>query len=236
MLTAQMNVEEVVHELMADVGWLESYQTMQAKVIGKELVRMGTLPATVVKQARSPKTKNEWTLLWTIRKDRPLIPFAAYYTTLQDEDGIYVYKPIISEDGLRIIVLQPHVFRRYRERLDLGDKLKPGQLIRRFMKLNLSGSFMPSGKYKDEPSWSLCTEEGVVLGIYISERVFLGRTFIKYDMAHEGRQADTLREGDENRRNLKLKMTSPRDMIKFAQEAERITKKSEQEQSQKNAG
>ena len=46
MLTAQMNVEEVVHELMADVGWLESYQTMQAKVIGKELVRMGTLPAT----------------------------------------------------------------------------------------------------------------------------------------------------------------------------------------------
>ena len=34
-------------------------------------------------------------------------------------------------------------------------------------------------------------EEGVVLGGYVGERVFLGRTFITYDMAHEGTQADT---------------------------------------------
>lgn len=223
MLTAQMDVDEVMREIMTDVRWLENFQTMQAKIVAKELLKMGTLPATLVKQMRSPKTQNEWTVLYTIRKGMPPVPFSMKYTTLQDEDGIYVYKPIISEDGLRLVILQPHFFRRYRERLGLSDKLKTSQLIRRYMKTNFNGSFMPSGKRKGEPVWSLCVEEGVVLGVYISERVFLGRTFITYDMAHEGIQAATFSEGDESRRKLKMRPTSARDMIKYSREAERIT-------------
>ena len=228
MLTAQMDIEDVMREIMSDVRWLENYQTMQANIIAKQLLRMGTVPATLVKQLRSPKTQNEWTILYTIRKGMVPVPLSMKYTTLQDEDGIYVYNPIISEDGLRLVILQPHFFRRYRERLGLGDKLKTPQLIRRYMKLNLSGSFMPSGKRKGEPVWSLCVEEGVVLGVYIGERVFLGRTFITYDMAHEGIQADTLRKGDESRLQLKMRPTSARDMIKFSREAERITHETEQ--------
>ena len=68
-----------------------------------------------------------------------------------------------------------------------------------------------------------------MLGVYVSERVFLGRTFITYDMAHEGIQADTLRKGDENRLQLEIRATSSRDMIKYSREAERITHKTEQE-------
>ena len=68
-----------------------------------------------------------------------------------------------------------------------------------------------------------------MLGVYISERVFLGRTFITYDMAHEGIQAETLRKGDENRLQLEVKITSARDMIKYSRETERITRKTEQE-------
>ncbi len=232
MLTAQMDVREVVREIMTDVRWLENIQTMHEKFIARELRQMGTVPATVVKQVRSPKTKNEWTILYTIHKDMPPVPLSTKYTTLQNEDGIYVYNPVISEDGLRLIILQPHFFRRYRERLGLGDKLKTPQLIRRYMKLNLNGSFMPSGKHNGEPVWSLCVEEGVVLGVYVSERVFLGRTFITYDMAHEGIQADTLRKGDENRLQLEIRATSSRDMIKYSREAERITHKTEQEDSE----
>ena len=228
MLTAQMDIEDVMREIMTDVRWLENYQTMQKKFIIKELLRMGTLPATQVKQLRSPKTQNEWTILYTIRKSMPPVPFSVIYTTLQNEDGIYVYNPVILEDGLSLIILQPHFFRRYRERLGLSDKLKTPQLIRRYMKLNLNGTFMPSGQRKGEPVWSLCVEEGVVLGVYVGERVFLGRTFITYDMAHEGAQAETLSEGNENRRNLKLRPTSARDMIKYSHEAERITRESEQ--------
>lgn len=218
-----------MREIMTDVRWLENYQTMQAKTIAKELLRMGTVPATLVKQLRSPKTQNEWTILYTIRRGVAPLPVSMKYTTLQDEDGIYVYNPIISEDGLRLVILQPHFFRRYRERLGLGDKLKTPQLIRRYMKLNLNGSFMPSGHRKGEPVWSLCVEEGVVLGVYIGERVFLGRTFITYDMAHEGIQADTFSKGDESRRQLKMRPTSARDMIKYSREAEQITHETEQE-------
>jgi hypothetical protein len=224
-----MDVKEVVREIMTDVRWLENFQTMHEKIIAKELRRIGTVPATVVKQVRSPKTQNEWTILYTIHKSMLPVPLSTKYTTLQNEDGIYVYNPVISEDGLRLVILQPHFFRRYRERLGLGDKLKTPQLIRRYMKLNLNGSFMPSGKRDGVPVWSLCVEEGVVLGVYVSERVFLGRTFITYDMAHEGIQAETLRKGDENRLQLEVKITSARDMIKYSRETERITRKTEQE-------
>ena len=57
-------------------------------------------------------------------------------------------------------------------------------------------------------------------------------TFITYDMAHEGIQADTLRKGDENRLQLEIRATSSRDMIKYSREAERITHKTEQEDSE----
>ena len=59
MLTAQMDVEDVMREIMTDVRWLENYQAMQAGIVAKELLRMGTVPATLVKQQRSPKTQNE---------------------------------------------------------------------------------------------------------------------------------------------------------------------------------
>lgn len=228
MLTAKMDIEDVVREVMTDVCWLESYQTIHKKSIAMELLRSKTLPATVVKQIRSPKTQNEWTLIYTWREDPP-IPYLRKYTTLQDEDGIYVYSPIMSDDGLRLIILQPHFFRRYRERLGLGDKLKTSQLIRRYMKLNPNGSFQPSGKRKGEDVWSLCEKEGVVLGVYIGERVFLGRTFVTYDMAHEGEQAAIFNEGDEKRSELRMHVTSAREMIRSAHEAERITHESEQE-------
>ena len=234
MLTAQMDIEDVVREIMTDVRWLENYQAMHSKTLAKELRRMGTVPATLVKQLRSPKTQNEWTVLYTIPRGMVPLPVSMEYTTLQDEDGIYVYNPIISENGLRIVILQPHFFRRYRERLGLGDKLKTTQLIRRYMKLNLNGSFMPSGHRKGEPVWSLCVKEGVVLGVYVGERVFLGRTFITYDMAHEGIQADTFSEGDESRCQQKMRLTSARDIIKYSREAEQITYETERENQAHN--
>ena len=234
MLTAQMDIEDVVRVIMTDVRWLENYQAMHSKTLAKELRRMGTVPATLVKQLRSPKTQNEWTVLYTIPRGMVPLPVSMEYTTLQDEDGIYVYNPIISENGLRIVILQPHFFRRYRERLGLGDKLKTTQLIRRYMKLNLNGSFMPSGHRKGEPVWSLCVKEGVVLGVYVGERVFLGRTFITYDMAHEGIQADTFSEGDESRRQQKMRLTSARDIIKYSREAEQITYETERENHEHN--
>lgn len=226
MLTSNMDIEDVVREIMTDVRWLESYSTIHERSFVRELLRMKTLPATLVKQVRSTKTQNEWTLMYSWRKDMP-IPFMIKYTTLQNEDGIYVYNPIISDDGLRLIILQPHFFRRYRERLGLGDKLKTTQLIRRYMKMNPNGSFQPSGNRKGEPVWSLCVKEGVVLGVYISEKVFLGRTFVTYDMAHEGKQTDIFNEGDKNRRGLKMRATSAREVIRSAHEAERITNETE---------
>lgn len=95
------------------------------------------------------------------------------------------------------------------------------------MKKNLSGHFMQAGQHNDEPSWALCIEEGVVLGKFVGEQLFLGRTFITYDMAHEGRQANTFSEGDEKRRQLKMQVASSRDVIKHSYEAERITHETE---------
>ena len=212
--------------------WLETYLTIQAKVVNKELLRLGTIPATVVKQVRSQKTQNEWTVLHLISKRTQRLPSIIYYTTLQNEDGIYVYNPIITEDSVYVVVLQPHVFRRYRERLALDEKMKTAQLIRRYMKQNTDGQFMPAGQHKDEPSNALCIKEGVVLGNFVGEQVYLGRTFITYDMAHEGSQADTFYEGDEKRSKLKMQAASARDVIRRSRETERITHETEQEQKE----
>ena len=59
---------------------------------------------------------------------------------------------------------------------------------------------MPAGQHNNEASWALCIEEGVVLGKFVGEQVFYGSTFLTYDMAHDGRQADTFSEGEEKRR------------------------------------
>ena len=71
---------------------------------------------------------------------------------------------------------------------------------RRYMKKNLNGHFMPAGQHNNEASWALCIEEGVVLGKFVGEQVFYGSTFLTYDMAYDGRQADTFSEGEEKRR------------------------------------
>ena len=231
MLTAQMEVDEIMREMMQDIRWLHGWQEMNGKPLSAELVRQlrqGQRSCSTFRQLRSPYTKNEWTILLTIKAPK-ILPLMMQWTTLQDGEGLYVYQPTLGDTTWRLIILSPHVFRRYRERLRLGDKLTTTQLVRRYMKMNTSGTFMPNGKHKGGPAWALCIEEGIVLGKYVSELCFFGSTFITHDILHDGRQSKMAWEGEEKRQALKPKPTGIRETIRMANEAERVTDECERE-------
>ena len=229
MLTAKMEVDEVMREVMQDVRWTEGWYEMNMRMLIKEILRSGHIPCTAVRQVTSPVTRNVWTLMLTIPSMQKPLPMCVRYTTLQDEDGVYVYQPIQSGDGMRLLVFMPHFFRRYRERMALGDKLKTHQLIRRYMKLNRDGTFKAVGRHKGYTSWAICTEEGVTLGGFCTELCFLCKTFITHDMLRDGRQAREVWNGEEERQNLKLKFRSVREYIRLANEAEHLTSEEEQQ-------
>lgn len=231
MLTAKMEIDEVMREVMQDVRWLHGWQEMNEKVLSKELLmqlKNGQRTCSVVRTLRSPHTRNEWTMMMSIRAPK-IIPIIFQWTTLQDEDGVYVYQPVLGDDTWRLIILSPHVFRRYRERMHLGDNLTMAQLIRRYMKMNVNGTFMPNSKHNGEPAWALCMEEGLVLGRYVSELCFFGSTFITHDILHDGRQSRMAWEGEEKRQAQRPKVAGIKATIRMARDAERITNECERD-------
>lgn len=235
MITANMDIDEVVHDVMQDMRWLQGWQQQNMSIMARDLLKQidnGQRSCSVVKQLKSPYTKNDWSMLISIRAPK-IIPLSMQWTTLQNDDGIYVYQAVPGDKTWIVIILTPHVFRRYRERLSLGDKLNTNQLIRRYMKNNYCGTFMPNGKHNDQPSWALCIEEGLILGKFVSDLCFFGSTFITHDLLYDGRQSKMAWEGEDRRQSLRPQYSSVRERMRMTRDTERITDNCEVEFNKK---
>lgn len=242
MLTIKMSLYETVRELMDDARWIEGWITQNSKIFSKELLRQrheaerkkaraGFLSAaTAVKEVTAPRTQNVWTVMWIIPEGEAY-PKHAAYTTQQDENGIYVYQTVLSEEGgMELLIFMPHFFRRYRERAGI-ENLKPRQLIRQYVKRNLYGTFERNGYHKGYPSYLICTKEGVSLGYYLSQQIFLCNTFITYDMAYPGKQQKIIDHGKEKQEKQRYIYNSAglRDIIRYTRNIEQIAEQSEKE-------
>ena len=220
----------MVREMMTDTRWVNGWVEQRKRQLIRELVRQGHIPCSLVREVKSPHTGNMWTVMLTIPSVENPRTVQLQFTTLQDVDGVYVYHTVECKDAVLVVILNPHVFRRYRERMALGDKLTTMQLIRRFMKMNRRGSVQLEGKYDGKQSWALYTDEGMVLGHYVSDLVYWGKTFITHDMVHDGKQRRVAQRGAKDFR--KQRGSSRKTLAESAQltrQTESITNQCEQE-------
>lgn len=206
MLTPQMNQTEVVGDVMADLKWLYGQVRLLSPALKREIraqMKTGQQTVCVVRERQSPRG-NKWTVMFVWHRDRQEMPVTVFYTLLQNEDGIYAYSPNQSpERGMLCFCMTPHFFRRYRERMGLGDGLTAQQVIRRYMRDNNDGHLQQGPDHKGRPSWNDSTHDGVTLGEYVSPRLFLCNTFVTRDMAYPGRQQRAFTHGEKQRKKVR---------------------------------
>jgi hypothetical protein len=80
--------------------------------------------------------------------------------------------------------------------MKLGDKLKPEQLMRRYLRHNTSAT-----NTGEETNIELTSEEGIGLGVFVFADIMLMKTFITYDMS-KGQQVERFNDGRDETKNL----------------------------------
>lgn len=182
-----MSVNEMTREISTDFkvlnAWLEGQKVHEVRRwVGKQ-----KLPAWYCCDWLS-RNGNKWYVMWLI-EDIKVGGGLVTFTTLNTEYGSYVMRPQVTRGGFILVFYLPHFFRRYRERMNLGADMKPMQVIRRYLKRNVTGK--DTG---NDGEVNICTDEGIGLGGYMSGRTCLLKTFIPYSLA-KGEQVDRFAEG-----------------------------------------
>ena len=212
MITPQMTQAEMVREVLTDAKWANGQASMLVRGTWRkfrDMSRQGQAVHTEVREARSP-LGNEWIIIVTRDMKETPVPMISTYTTMQSPEGIYAVQPLSSDEiGTEVSIFTPHFFRRYRERMGLGDELTTRQLIRRYMKRNLNGHIQKQPyKYKEHTSWMMSVKDGVALGYYVSLRLMMMKTFVTRDMAYAGRQERSFTRGEKERSQIPVKTTA----------------------------
>ena len=194
MLLVGMKPQELLAEVSDDLKKIAAWFPSQHAIAHRWMLKQ-KLPAWFCTQYKSARN-NVWKIMWEIQS-RKFPPGAMVeYTTINGKHGRFVIKPQISAGGFFIILYIPHFFKRYRERMKLGDKLKPEQLIRRYLRNNTTG-FNTGKKLNVE----VTTKEGIALGNVIYKRLVIINTFITYDMSY-GKQVERFNDGRERADNV----------------------------------
>ena len=171
-----MKPSELLTEVSDDLKRIAAWFPSQHAIAHRWMLKQ-KLPAWYCAQRETPR-HNIWNVMWRIESRQHPTGSLVEYTTLNSSFGKFVIKPQIQSSGFLIMVYIPHFFKRYRERMNLGDKLNPEQLIRRYLRNNTSG--MNTGKGLNV---EVTTNEGIGLGNIIFKRLILmagyprGKTF-----------------------------------------------------------
>lgn len=194
MLLVGMNPQELLAEVSDDLKKIAAWFPSQHAIAHRWMLKQ-KLPAWFCTQYKSARN-NVWKIMWEIQSRKFPTGALVEYTTINGKHGRFVIKPQISAGGFFIILYIPHFFKRYRERMKLGDKLKPEQLIRRYLRNNTSG--INTGK---KLNIEVTTKEGIALGNVIYKRLVIINTFITYDMSY-GKQVERFNDGRERADNV----------------------------------
>ena len=194
MLLVGMKPQELLAEVSDDLKKIAAWFPSQHAIAHRWMLKQ-KLPAWFCTQYKSARN-NVWKIMWEIQSRKFPTGALVEYTTINGKHGRFVIKPQISAGGFFIILYIPHFFKRYRERMKLGDKLKPEQLIRRYLRNNTSG--INTGK---KLNVEVTTKEGIALGNVIYKRLVIINTFITYDMSY-GKQIERFNDGRERADNV----------------------------------
>ena len=194
MLLVGMKPQELLAEVSDDLKKIAAWFPSQHAIAHRWMLKQ-KLPAWFCTQYKSARN-NIWKIMWEIQSRKFPTGALVEYTTINGKHGRFVIKPQISAGGFFIILYIPHFFKRYRERMKLGDKLKPEQLIRRYLRNNTSG--INTGK---KLNVEVTTKEGIALGNVIYKRLVIINTFITYDMSY-GKQVERFNDGRERADNV----------------------------------
>lgn len=192
MIIVGMSIDEIQKQVGADFLLLNKVEDSRADIIHDWAVRKKN-ESVLSWQWKSPNG-NIWHMMY--QRDGEHVNIV-HYMFINGNYGRYVLKPQPTDDGFVILVYLPHFFKRYRERMKLGNKLNPGQLIRRYLRRNSNASC----RMNDIGEFEATTAEGIGLGVAVSERQRLMKTFITYDMA-KGSQIERFREGNKRRKQM----------------------------------
>lgn len=175
MLLISMSKEELTQQIAEDFLQLKQYTDLHSEAIRGRVWRKGE--RHICEKWKS-KNGNEWT--WMLDMDDEYNAMMTYFTTIDTQSGRFVFKPQVTPHGFILLVYLPHFFKRYRERMKMGSKLTPMQLIRKYFRRNGNATQEYRGKGRIE----ITSADGVGLGNFVSLRIRLLRTFITRDMAY----------------------------------------------------
>lgn len=192
MLLISMNKEELTRQIAEDFLQVKQYTDLHSEAIRGRVWRKGE--RHICEKWKS-KNGNEWT--WMLDMDDEYNAMMTFFTTIDTQSGRFVFKPQVTPHGFILLVYLPHFFKRYRERMKMGSKLTPMQLIRKYFRRNGNATQEYRGKGRIE----ITSADGVGLGNYVSLRIRLLRTFITRDMAY-GSQEERFASQEEYRQKV----------------------------------
>ena len=119
-----MNKEELTQQVAEDFLQVKHYTDLRTETLRDLVWRKGQ--RHICDNWKS-KNGNVWTWMLDIEgEDQAMMTF---FTTINTDNGLFVFKPQVTPQGFILIVYLPHFFKRYRERMKLGPKLKTLQVM-----------------------------------------------------------------------------------------------------------
>lgn len=180
MYTANMTPDEIDRETNADVRNVLAKIEAMSNAFRRKVLKANKFPVTMRFEQHSVR-KNRWiiSLVAESKKDVNEMMFRDFYCICESPNGKFVYR-LLKHPTLfkyNTIVLKPHFFSRYRERMGLEETGE--ELIKKVMdRMN----YVIEEKYTREDGgmdYVLSFEDGVGLGDVIKDnKVSLVRTFV----------------------------------------------------------
>ena len=198
MIILGMKPSEMAKEAVSDLKRLQTWfndQSPGAYRWAKQQAKKTPLPFWWSKEWKSPNG-NLWRVMWGFETAKPLNGPIIQYTIIEGMCGKYLLRPQVTAEGFILMIYLPHFFKRYRQRMSFGDKLRTEQLMRRYLRNNTSAT-----NTGEETNIELTSKEGIGLGTFVFANIMLMKTFITYDMS-KGSQVERFNEGLDETKNL----------------------------------
>jgi len=184
MYTANMTPAEISRETDAEIENIDKKVRHMANEFRRKALKATKFPMTMTFEQRTVR-KNRWiiTMHAPSKKSTEKGTDYSYYCISESPMGKYVYKPVQRSfaDIFQTLVIKPHFFSRYRERMGLeetGDKL--------IMQMMKSKNIVKTEQFERKDGslgFVMTFDDGIGLGdVLEKDKVHLVRTFVPKHM------------------------------------------------------
>ena len=186
MIVDSMTHEEVYQELERDRENISRWWAHQQEGRRRALLKCKTFPVHVWQEYTSPR-KNKYLFYTRILDKRMKRILTCICAVRRTSEGMTLYTTWLGHQKMiSPMVLLPHVWKRYRERMGLD--LSGIDLFKHYFQRNTFGrnsynqkAVGRSVRYAGMTHLSYCVNEGVLLGQVVGD-LFVAHTFITYEM------------------------------------------------------